>query len=459
VLQGYFSIERFAGRLDRRATAQGKPRHGSSHSAISGRPGLPIYPSQIIARPAVSRPTARANHRPWWSQRGPAQAKTASQRAWPGAPRPELLPGMVMPRVDRLGPTVQARSTAGVVISPLPPGQLRLIGTGKPLDPGIRGPMESFFGADFSSVRVHEGPVAQQLGALAFTLGETLYFAPGLYDPTTREGVELLGHELTHVVQQRSGRVPGPDQPGVAIVQDPALEAEADRMGRQVAEQIASRSGAVRNPLQPRRLPGGSAAMPIAARRASRAILRMEGNYVAVLQDTDFWSYRGSNDLLYIASNNDLFIRNAGAALTELLQFSYISVYNPAHTQVLFKIQIDWSQLISIEIQTKKTIEIHGTIHVKFYFRPDYALAKFPNAKQSDITYNFKEVAQYYNDKKVGSYQEVFSSDPNINTLIVPDISAFIDQYALRLSLATTKNTYILSESYVAMIHDYKRRK
>ncbi|HET9627076.1 MAG TPA: DUF4157 domain-containing protein [Kofleriaceae bacterium] len=35
-----------------------------------------------------------------------------------------------------------------------------------------------------------------------------MYFAPGLYDPTTRAGVERLGHELTHVVQQRDGRVP-----------------------------------------------------------------------------------------------------------------------------------------------------------------------------------------------------------------------------------------------------------
>jgi hypothetical protein len=34
-----------------------------------------------------------------------------------------------------------------------------------------------------------------------------LYFAPGLYAPTTRADVERLGHELTYVVQQRDGRV------------------------------------------------------------------------------------------------------------------------------------------------------------------------------------------------------------------------------------------------------------
>jgi len=70
--------------------------------------------------------------------------------------------------------------------------------------------MEGFFQADFSGVRVHEGTAAQTIGALAFTLGEALHFAPGLYDPASRAGMKLLGHELTHVVQQRAGRVANP---------------------------------------------------------------------------------------------------------------------------------------------------------------------------------------------------------------------------------------------------------
>ena len=98
--------------------------------------------------------------------------------------------------------------------------------------------MESFFQAAFSGVRVHEGPTARAMGALAFTLGEDLHFAPGLYDPKSRAGIELLGHELTHVVQQRDGRVSNPYGRGVAIVQDPGLEAEAEAMGRRAAAAI-----------------------------------------------------------------------------------------------------------------------------------------------------------------------------------------------------------------------------
>jgi hypothetical protein len=45
-----------------------------------------------------------------------------------------------------------------------------------------------------------------------------------------------LGHELTHVVQQRAGRVTVPAQhKGLPINADPALEQEADEMGAKAA--------------------------------------------------------------------------------------------------------------------------------------------------------------------------------------------------------------------------------
>jgi uncharacterized protein DUF4157 len=95
--------------------------------------------------------------------------------------------------------------------------------------------MESFFGADFSNVRVHVGPEAASLGAHAFTIGADLFFAPGQYAPHQPHGQRLLGHELAHVVQQRSGRVRNPFGSGIAVVQDPHMEAEADRMGSRAA--------------------------------------------------------------------------------------------------------------------------------------------------------------------------------------------------------------------------------
>ena len=108
-------------------------------------------------------------------------------------------------------------------------------GGGKPLPDAVRGQMEAALGADFSAVRVHVGPQAERIGAVAFTTGNDLYFAPGRYQPDTIQGKQLLGHELAHVVQQRQGRVRNPVGAGVAVVQDRALEAEADRLGMRAA--------------------------------------------------------------------------------------------------------------------------------------------------------------------------------------------------------------------------------
>jgi hypothetical protein len=99
-------------------------------------------------------------------------------------------------------------------------------GGGKPLPETVRRKMEAAFGADFSNVRVHIGPQAERIGALAFTVGGDIYFAPGRYQPETLRGQQLLGHELAHVVQQRAGRVRNPRSTGLAVVQDHALEAE-----------------------------------------------------------------------------------------------------------------------------------------------------------------------------------------------------------------------------------------
>jgi hypothetical protein len=134
----------------------------------------------------------------------------------------------------------QMQSTA----APLP-DTLQHIGSGgvsRPLPEPLQQKMESLFGTSFDDVRVHVGPEAPSIGALAFTKGSDIYFAPGQYDPASPRGQQLIGHELAHVVQQRQGRVQNPVGTGVAVVQDPALEAEADRMGQRAA-MMPPRSG------------------------------------------------------------------------------------------------------------------------------------------------------------------------------------------------------------------------
>lgn len=127
---------------------------------------------------------------------------------------------------------IQRKSAAGVEAFRVP---LRPKSGGLPLPSDVRTKMETAFGADFSHVRVHIGREASALGAIAYTWGNNIHFAPGQYNPHTLQGQKLLGHELWHVVQQQSGRVKNPFGGGVAVVQDHALEAEADRMGVKAA--------------------------------------------------------------------------------------------------------------------------------------------------------------------------------------------------------------------------------
>jgi hypothetical protein len=77
---------------------------------------------------------------------------------------------------------------------------------GTPLEPAVRQDMEQRFGHDFSGVRVHSGAAAEQsaedVNAHAYTVGQHVVFGAGGFAPGTREGLPLLAHELTHVVQQ-----------------------------------------------------------------------------------------------------------------------------------------------------------------------------------------------------------------------------------------------------------------
>ena len=89
-------------------------------------------------------------------------------------------------------------------------------GRGQPLDPATRAFMESRFGYDFGHVRVHTGPQAAEsaraVGAMAYTVGHHLVFAPGQHAPGILQGRLLLAHELAHVIQQsRGGPTPALD--------------------------------------------------------------------------------------------------------------------------------------------------------------------------------------------------------------------------------------------------------
>jgi hypothetical protein len=196
---------------------------------VQARPVSPPAP-MVPGRPANS--ALQPSLRPGQPPRPILPTKARSGAVQPATPVCPQAPQPILPQ--RATPTAEQPHAGNAFALPAS-FTLRPRGSGQPLPEPIQKKMESFFNTSFADVRVHVGYEAAAIGALAFTHGADLYFAPGQYNPQSTQGQQLLGHELTHVVQQRAGRVRNPLGAGIAVVQDPALEAEAERMGLRAA--------------------------------------------------------------------------------------------------------------------------------------------------------------------------------------------------------------------------------
>lgn len=83
-------------------------------------------------------------------------------------------------------------------------------GGGSPLPAKVRTQLEHQMNANFEQVKIHTGQQAVELcnlsKAQAFTHGNDIYFNAAKFDPESTAGMNLLAHELTHVVQQNGPR-------------------------------------------------------------------------------------------------------------------------------------------------------------------------------------------------------------------------------------------------------------
>jgi hypothetical protein len=150
-------------------------------------------------------------------------------------------------------------------------------GGGTQLPAPVRARMESAFGVDFSAVRIHEGDgLAEQMNAEAYTQGTDIHFAAGTYSP------ELLGHELTHVVQQAQGKVQvTQEKQGVGLNDNASLEHEADAIGATAAagqsvDGVAVSSGA---------MSGGSGEAPVQRKAKVHVVAAAKKDKETVLGD------------------------------------------------------------------------------------------------------------------------------------------------------------------------------
>lgn len=112
----------------------------------------------------------------------------------------------------------------------------------------LRNTIENSFNQDFSDVNIYKNSTsAQSLNARAYTQGNSIHFSPGEFNANTEKGRNLIGHEFTHVAQQRSGAVNDStiNKKGEKINSNSALEQEADTFGQKSVkgEKITKYSG------------------------------------------------------------------------------------------------------------------------------------------------------------------------------------------------------------------------
>jgi hypothetical protein len=161
-------------------------------SAISGTPPGGPGGEPLLQRAKSEEPEEELQRQPEEEEEEPIQAKLI-QRPPDNEEEEELQAKSKPGETPTVTPSLESHINS-------------LKGGGKPLDSATRAFFEPSFGHDFSPIRIHAdsnaAETAKLVNARAFTLGGNMVFGSGEYQPQSREGRRLLGHELTHVVQQ-----------------------------------------------------------------------------------------------------------------------------------------------------------------------------------------------------------------------------------------------------------------
>jgi Domain of unknown function (DUF4157) len=105
---------------------------------------------------------------------------------------------------------------------------------GRAVDGDVAGKVGSHLGHDFSSVRVHDDPLAREataaMGARAFAYGGDVFLGPGESDGD----LGLMAHELTHVAQQGAAAQTVPQRQVTVGASDSPAEHQADAVAAAV---------------------------------------------------------------------------------------------------------------------------------------------------------------------------------------------------------------------------------
>lgn len=154
--------------------------------------------------------------------------------------RPETLGASATSHLQRLAGNAATSSLVAQREAEDPVHGVLNSGGGSSLDTATRQSMESKLGHDFSGVKVHQGPqaadAARSVQAQAFTVGNNIVLGEGKSASDER----TMAHELTHVVQQSTGDVPGESIGNGLKLSDPGDWAE--RQAEATADAVVNKS-------------------------------------------------------------------------------------------------------------------------------------------------------------------------------------------------------------------------
>lgn len=166
-----------------------------------------------IPTPGVDRPRRPAPAAP-----APVVARTAE-----GAPAPLNTDSIL--HLQRTAGNATVAGMLGEETEASPVKDFLAGSSGQSLDGPMRSNMEGALGADLSDVRIHRGGEASSsaasVQARAYTVGSDVVLGNDV-NPASSDGQKTIAHELTHVVQQRSGPVDGTPAAGGIRLSDPS---------------------------------------------------------------------------------------------------------------------------------------------------------------------------------------------------------------------------------------------
>lgn len=129
-------------------------------------------------------------------------------------------------------PPLQMMAEAGITEAAAQKSNTQDPYAGRPLQvsDALAGHIRQSFGIRAKDLSLRESPQVADMGARAVAQGDSIRFAPGEFQPKTKDGMQVLGHELSHVASQATSKVKA-NIPGSNIHFDGDSEDESDSAG------------------------------------------------------------------------------------------------------------------------------------------------------------------------------------------------------------------------------------